>query len=317
VSHHAGPERLHIQLPSQSCVVVRRPRPDPKQVAAEWGLPDWHNPQQYPDHRIVGVGRFAWEFARRSGQYRTFWCDKVVPLQRRHAALPQLVERMVAGQMGEAEAHAFQLEILELPPDEAAPLIERLHGGQTPVGPMPEEALSGGRTRFAVAEAMRQFGLFYAIDPRESGEGQVPLFIDRVPELHAGIVYQDPRRVTVELDTRLSVTQQLERVKSVLDGRQRMLEFQSRSEQQQREIFQDLMAGGAQLPKPRALGARARVEHFANYLRVLDAKEMGATNLEIAEVLFPRLAAADGVTQIKNHFNAARELRDGGYRRLC
>jgi hypothetical protein len=181
---------------------------------------------------------------------------------------------------------------------------------------MPDEGLPGGRTRFAMAEAMQQFGLFYAIDPRKSGEGQAPLFIDPVPELLGGSVSRDPHRVTVELDTGLSVTPQLERIKHIWDGRRRMLAFQSLPEQQQRNLSQDLTAGGAQVPTPPSLQVRARVEHFANYLRVLDAKEMGATNLEIAEVLFPRLAADDGVTQIKNHVSQARKLRDGGYRRL-
>lgn len=51
---------------------------------------------------------------------------------------------------------------------------------------------------------------------------------------------------------------------------------------------------------------------FANYLRILDAKDAGATEPEIAGVLFPRLGDS-GLQRVKNHYRAAKSLRDGGY----
>lgn len=244
-----------------------KPPPDPKQVAARWGLPDWQDAKQYPDHRAVAIDRWCWEFLRRSQEYRTFWREEVLPLLQRRAALPQQVERLVAGQMDEQEARAVRLEILDLPSDEARPLIERLGGGQTRAGPMPEECLPGGGTRFMMTETMQRFGLFHAIDPRKSEQVQ-PAFAAGITELHAGTVDQDPHKVTVEFDTRLPDKQQLDLAKRILSIRRRTLELRSLPEQKQRERFDAIVSG----PKIRSPEARARPERYRDYLRVLDAK---------------------------------------------
>ena len=288
-------------------------RPDPRQVALEWGLPDWQNARQYPDHEAVGINRWCWEFLRRSDQYRTFWRDEILPLLQRRAALPQEVERRIAGQMDEQEARALSLEILDRFPEPA--IMERLAGGQTPAGPMPDECLPGGGTRFGMAEAMRQFGLFYAIDPRKSERVQ-PVFAAGVTELHAGVVDRDPHKVAVELDTRLPDKQQLDKFKRILSGRRHMLQLQSLPEQQQRDMLNGFLSGKRRMLKLPSPGARTHVELYADYLRVLDAKESGATDLNIARVLFPERSTSEGMQQVKNFHRAARKLRDGGWRQL-
>jgi hypothetical protein len=302
--------------------VVRRPPTDSRQVAETWGLGDWHDAQQYPDHEKVGIDVWCWQFLRRSSQYRTFWGSIVLPLQRRRAALPQLVERKVAGQLGEAEAVALQMELLELPPDEAAPLIERLRGGQTPVGLMPEKTLPGGRTCLAAAEAMQTFGLFHAIDPRASGEGHLPLFVGPILELQVGEVSQDRHRVSPILDTRWSARPQLESAEDILGSRRNLLAFDGLSEEQRRLMAEavkagDFAAAAALMAKPPVVEPRARVDRYADYLRVLDARETGATRSEIARVLFsPLLDLATGVDRVKRDIAVAVALRDGGWRQL-
>lgn len=66
-------------------------RSDSKQAATTWGLPDWHDAIQYPDHNKVGILAWCWQFCRRSPAYRAFWVDEVLPAIQERAAYHQLV----------------------------------------------------------------------------------------------------------------------------------------------------------------------------------------------------------------------------------
>ena len=162
---------------------------------------------------------------------------------------------------------------------------------------------------------MRRFSLFYAIDPRKREQLRVAFAAD-VLVLHDGVVNRDPHKVTVELDTRLPDKQQLDFVKSMLRQRRGMLQLRSLPEQQQRDILKGVLSGEGRMPKPRSPEARSHVELYADYLRVLDARESGASNQTIARVLFPDRSISEGMKRVKNFYKAACKLRDGGWRQL-
>ena len=159
------------------------------------------------------------------------------------------------------------------------------------------------------------FGLFYAIDPRKREQVQA-VFAAGVLELHGEVVNRDPHKVTVELDTRLPDKRQLDLVKSILSQRRRMLQLRSLPEQQQRNILKDVLSGEGRVPKPRSPEARSHVELYADYVRVLDAKESGASDQTITRVLFPDRSTNEGMKRVKNFYKAACKLRDGGWRQL-
>jgi len=97
----------------------------------------------------------------------------------------------------------------------------------------------------------------------------------------------DVQEVVVVFDPTWPIDQQLKRAKYVLET--------------------------CQSERGKKLGSlRLHKSLFANYLRILDAKDAGATEAEIAGVLFPRLGDS-GVKRVKNHYRAAKYLRDGGY----
>ena len=56
---------------------------------------------------------------------------------------------------------------------------------------------------------------------------------------------------------------------------------------------------------------RYRVEHYQNYLRVLDARLANTSNNEIAAVLYPKLSDHHSAVQrVRDDFDAAKRLRD-------
>ena len=101
-------------------------------------------------------------------------------------------------------------------------------------------------------------------------------------------------KFAIVFDPALPIEPQLKRAKAALVGKQGSLPH---------------LGGGKAKPE-----VRPRVENFASYLRVLDAKAVGAGDREIAAVLFPKLDEPDGVRQVQNHYRAAKRIRDVDYR---
>jgi Uncharacterized conserved protein (DUF2285) len=62
-------------------------------------------------------------------------------------------------------------------------------------------------------------------------------------------------------------------------------------------------------------------DNYVGYLRLLDARDSGASPMAIKEKLFPGLDGAYGNDQQRTKFNndrkAAEKLRDGGYKALA
>jgi hypothetical protein len=260
----------------------------PRACPQDWGLPDWHDAGQYPDHRVVHILVWAWEFLRRWPKYRAFWCDEVLPLLQRRAALPQRVEQLLAQQLNEQETREFVDDLSDLPPEELKEYAARLSGGPRIVSPPAPELVPLGGARVKSLAAQSRFGLWNAFDPRER---ECAAFVAGPTEVHAGQINRDPHKMTIEFDTRLPIKLQLKNAEDWLSTRQRRLKLRSTE------------------PRP-------RVDLYAGYLRVLDAKEAAAGDRQIAEVLFPRLTERSGVQRVKNSYRAGRKLRDGGYRQL-
>jgi hypothetical protein len=75
----------------------------------------------------------------------------------------------------------------------------------------------------------------------------------------------------------------------------------------------------ASLPRPRPF--RAALKQYQRYLRVLDAKAVGASNDDIARRLYPHLANdypdKDGNRQVRKDLKTAKRLRDHDYWRIA
>lgn len=61
---------------------------------------------------------------------------------------------------------------------------------------------------------------------------------------------------------------------------------------------------------------RARTDKYVIYLRILDADDAGALDKEIGSVLYQNLSGDQLRDTLRKHRDAARSLRDGGYRDL-
>jgi hypothetical protein len=63
---------------------------------------------------------------------------------------------------------------------------------------------------------------------------------------------------------------------------------------------------------------RARVDQYQRYLRLLDAKAVGASNADIARVLYPRAKDInDAKNRIRKDMRIAKRLRDHDYWRIA
>jgi hypothetical protein len=159
--------------------------------------------------------------------------------------------------------------------------------------------ISDGGTLVGVAEAEERFGLWRAYDPRLSesgaqfnrfgatyftgspglGEQAMP-----VPEGKVAILFDPFLPIEPQLKSARVTLQSLGRARSYLSGQK------AKSE------------------------ARPRVQLFANYLRILDAKEAGVSDREIAKLLFPRLDEDTGIKNVQNQYKAAKRMRDVDFR---
>jgi hypothetical protein len=59
--------------------------------------------------------------------------------------------------------------------------------------------------------------------------------------------------------------------------------------------------------------SRKRVTKYGNYLRAIDASNAGATQSEIASILYPHLHSDAGKKQVSNTLKAARRLISTGF----
>ena len=85
-----------------------------------------------------------------------------------------------------------------------------------------------------------------------------------------------------------------------------------------RKAFDDLVAAYAK--KNKVDSPRYRPENFQQYLRILDGKAVKAKGSELAKEIFPKVisgAYGDATDRVRDGFNRAKLLRDGGYRQIA
>lgn len=130
-----------------------------------------------------------------------------------------------------------------------------------------------------------------------------PRFSVHEEDLHA------PIKVSLTFDISLPLDAQLREAKKILHLR---IEEQSKSKPR---LFSEV---------PPLVQKRERIsfQNLVDYLRVLDADDAGATEYDIAAIVFSELDNDNsdkyaGNTRVKNHLMAAQKLRDGAYRKIC
>jgi hypothetical protein len=218
---------------------------------------------------------------------------KIRPYWQAREAIPERVEEFISGQLDERQAEDLLLQILDLPSEQISKHFRRLSGGSpSSDSAKPENQVLDGGQVIGWEEARRLFGLFNPVDPRMRQAAAVFELAGATEVLDVAADMERDDKLRIEFDLRSPIEPQLSRAKLLFRVRQRTLKLPSSD-------------------------VRPRIDLFANYLRVLDAKEVGATDTEIAGVLFPRLNADDGVKRVGNFYKRARALRDGSYRQLA
>jgi hypothetical protein len=197
------------------------------------------------------------------------------------------VEEFIGGQLDERQAEDLFLQILDLPLEQISKHVRRLSGGSpsSDSAKPGNQVLDGGQV-IGWEEVRRRFGLFKPVDPRMCQTDAVFELAGATEVFDAAADMERDDKLWIEFDLRSPIEPQLRRAKLLFRVRQRTLKLPSSD-------------------------VRPRIHLFANYLRVLDAKEAGATDAEIAGILLPRLNADDGVKRVRNFYKRARTLRDG------
>lgn len=159
--------------------------------------------------------------------------------------------------------------------------------------------IKDGGTIIGAKEAEERFGLWRPYDPRLSASGvqfSIPAATERMawPGLGGAKMAIPEGQIAILFDPSLPIEPQIERAKGRLMRLQHNLAHPA--------------LGGAVAKAE----ARPRVEKFVTYLRVLDSKETGARDKEIAAVLFGHVT--NGEEQVRNHYRRAKQIRDVDYR---
>ncbi len=241
----------------------------PSLVPSQWGVPDWRDKAFYPNSN--NRQRWAWEFLRRSHDYRRFFQERVLPhvdpvtKQFEH-------KREIAGYCANLTAN-------------------------------PESSY----WESAIVVARDRFGLDQLGDPRESS--LMPRFQSQA--LVMQLTYEDDLGRTVVMDEGMRPSGlakptpgslKLKSVSPRIDVR-----FPLQPQFRHAERLSKLLIDSHE--------PRFRLRLFPTYLRILDAGDAKAADVEIAQVLCPR--TEDGEQTVRNHRRAALRLVSGEYLRLA
>lgn len=253
---------------------------------------DWRNIANYPDPQkgAVHLGAWVWEFVRRNPEFqkmfdefaRPFWTEWLIANQKFISA-----EKWDVREYTNSPA---ALASLRIPLDDwriarfgLAPTIGR---PETPSAFVPESRSFLPPTLFA---GMSPEFVFCNDD-----------WVDRDDMTDDTLESSnDHRAAWVKIDFRRPLAPQVEGIERWAKDHQKKL-----------------VNGGMLSPKI----FKPRNKKFIEYLRVLDAKDSGAKQGEIARVLFPskpnRYNDKQGDKAVENAFRAAKKMRDGGWREL-
>jgi hypothetical protein len=255
--------------------------------------PDWRDPATYPDPKSTRLTQWAWEFLRRNPDYRSDWrryAESCAVLRAKHRS------KLDADQEPTAFAfdHDDPLGCVYEPPREDGESeggwLRRVgSGSSSPLGSwLCKKWGIGGAGGLPEPTAIRFPGLWAA------SAGLVRMVASR-PE---GSAVGTSTVATIEFDLSRPLEPQFAAAKRLLTRRQTYL--------RQRGVVGTSTAARAQSGVV-----------YRRYLRALDAVETGAKLTHIAQVLFPTDPDPEARRdKARATIRAAKQLRDGGYRRL-
>lgn len=246
----------------------------------EWGVPDWHDESQYPAPGDLPAELWRWQFIRRMGDYREAW-DRAAPME---AALYMEVTsegRTLASELG-----------MPVPPH-----YRGFHVGMVPVD-HPEQ----------FRELIR-YQLLGWPNPRTNLPTGTLLYRDNLGGAGLAIAEADgvvtrntyikPHHARVSFDLAAPLEPQLTRVTRALR------QLQS-AQGEQFGFAAEVNTKGKQ---------RVRDDRWPLYLRVLDARNDGATFDEIGRTIRPNDARGDDIKVLaKQWHNAAKRVANKGTR---
>jgi hypothetical protein len=255
-------------------------------VMAQWGIPDPRQASGYPDPDTAPMAQWAWEFLRRSDDYREQWSETIAPLLKEDGEFDEDLWARI-------KQSAF---------------LEAARAGRTLTIKDPFEALA------------RNFGLAWtwgSFDPRRTHgpmfEGRMVTVYDwrsdiwppppsddalpRDPQLAARLAKITPTRPTllneyeywVRINVALPLKPQFEAAENIMQG------------------YADAVP-----PDHRVGIGKPQMDKFARYLRILDFDTVGETDAVISECLFPSHYTPDQRrAAVRDTRNAARHWRNG------
>ena len=249
---------------------------------ANWGVPDWLRPQDYPAPDEAGALMiWAWEFFRRNQEFRDFWLKKVEPFI------------TADGRIGRDQTGIFWPYYNEM---------RNRFGIVDPCSPRQNNCVPAFdlSTKFVEAPAITHEFL-----PAQ-GSTTGPFVRPSRASISDEMISENARlqlswyEMGFSIDLRLPLDNQINTFRRLAEKDQIRLK-------------------SAGLVDPR--GAKSS-DKYVVYLRILDAEDAGARRSDIENTLFPKLSNDHewGRPRSKAYDNAragARRLRDFGYRALA
>lgn len=270
----------------------------------EW-MPDWRDESTYKFPKRQNLTGWAWEFLRRNPAYQNAWQDNYVdgPLRWIRELLGN------RGSLSEAESKSIYADNEDR--------FDNMH--------CDPPALPGETEKQYMARVERSrmvplgchlseiFGLSGPdiCDPAEDNFqkpfGPVflslfgPTFVPWSPcaPIKHGLVPEAPGHFVARFDLNLPINLQLDRIKRTMNAQRSSLSKEGHIS---------------------PISKRPHTDLYPRYIRLLDGKQSGASNSEMASVLFPTMSneypGYQGNRSVKNQLRAAEKLRDRDYRYL-
>ena len=170
----------------------------------------------------------------------------------------------------------------------------------------------------------REFDIVHVTDPANDrpyamGIGWWPVPYPRIDHAGEGLTPSTEDSLVVEFDLGQPLDAQLEEAKSEMQRirSERKEDMQSIRDEWKARGLADPLGEMPLFPK----GTRHQWKIYPYYLRVLDADAVGASLSDIVAILLPDIEDSypnyAGKKHMRNNLNAARALRDGGYRNIA
>ena len=251
-----------------------------KEAPPTW-LPDWKDASQYPDPKTTSLRQWAWEFLRRNPEYQKLWSELIEPFY----------DPQDGFDTDEAMKAAHKATKKDLQERRANIHIKYTSNGHV--------------IRSGLAIMKEQFGIMGGLAPSPSHKDGRSLLLEEmfIGSRHRPKNWPSDQPYTIQaeipegivvvwFDVTRPIEDQLLRAQKLLKGEA------------------TYFGKGKSASK-----TRNRKEHYQNYLRILDAKTVGATPTEIGRVIYKHQERT--VWQYINEATrAAIRLRDSGYAHL-